>query len=400
LTPELRIRPFAARSRAIQDPPVTTEEPKPSSHRGAVAAVIIILLLGGFVFFTPQGQTMLSQGFSLLGGSTSASPGFTTTSNTVCPVTSTVTTLVAPDIHGNQAAIWYPSDYCTLANYALSVINQDRAANGTAPVTLAFDRAGQQHVDSMLYYDYFSHNDTQGLKPYMRYTLLGGRAADFENVAIEYDSHFTSTRDVENAIKTLEYQMMNNDSLCCANGHRDNILGNLHTQVSIGVAYNSTTVYFGEEFVNDYVAMSFSPTAGCTLSGNCEVVMSGVPLNVNFTSGIYAVYVAYDSTPFPVSPAQLNAGPHEYLPGTLIGGVLPPCNPLFQLCKSFESGFTVYADKWTVNSPTSFDIEFPLHDFIHGQNGAAGFGEGVYTIYVVLNQGTDSAITTLSVFVT
>lgn len=27
----------------------------------------------------------------------------------------------------------------------------------------------------MLYYDYFSHWDTQGYKPYVRYTLLGGQ---------------------------------------------------------------------------------------------------------------------------------------------------------------------------------------------------------------------------------
>lgn len=404
----MMIGPFAARSRATQDQSVTVEGPKPSSHIGAIAAVIIILLLGAFVFFTPQGQTILSQGFSLLGRTTSASsstsPGFTTTSNTACPVSSTVTSLAAPDIHGNQAAIWYPNDYCTLANYALFLVNQDRAANGTGPVTLAFDLAAQQHVDSMLYYDYFSHNDTQGLAPYMRYTLLGGTGADAENVALEYDSHIASTGDVENAISNLENQMVHNDSICCSNGHRDNILGGLHTQVSIGVAYNSTTVYFGEEFVNDYVAMNFSPSAGCTASGSCQVVMTGVPLNVNVTSVIYAVYVAYDSTPFPLSRGQLNSGPHEYGPGTLIGGVLPTCNPLFQLCRSFQSGFTVYADKWTVNSPSSFDIEFSMHDFIHGAdiNGqfVPGHGAGVYTIYVVLSQSTSSAITTLSVFVT
>jgi hypothetical protein len=144
--------------------------------------------------------------------------------------------------------------------------------------------------------------------------------------------------------------------------------------------------------------MSFSPTAGCTLSGACEVVMSGVPLNVNVTSKIYAVYIAYDGPPFPESPGQLNAGPHEYGPGTLIGGVLPCTLP--PVCRTFQSGFTVYADRWTVNSPSSFDIEFSLHDFIHGQGGMPGYGAGVYTVYVVLSQSTNSAITTLSVFVT
>ena len=43
-----------------------------------------------------------------------------------------------------------------MAEYTLAQINADRAANGTGPVALAFNRAAQQHADSMLYYSYFS----------------------------------------------------------------------------------------------------------------------------------------------------------------------------------------------------------------------------------------------------
>jgi len=208
----LKIGAFTRRVRATQEPAFEAET-KPPSHNAAWAVLVALLIMGAFVLFTPQGQTALYQGFQFLSQSTS-SPSSSDTSGSSgpsssisvsvsCSVPTSVTTLVAPDIHGNQAAIWYPPDYCVLANYALSLINQDRASNGTAPVSLSFTPAAQQHVDSMLYYGYFSHNDTQGYKPYMRYSFLGGLGADFENVATEFHASFASTSDVENAIRSL-----------------------------------------------------------------------------------------------------------------------------------------------------------------------------------------------------
>jgi uncharacterized protein YkwD len=395
-----------ARSRTTQEQPVESQ-PKPPSHNAAIAAVVVLLLIGAFIFFTPQGQGVLNQGlqlFSHLGGPSSNGTTYsviTTNLSVPCPSGSSITSLVAPDINGSRASIWYPLDYCTLANYALGLINQDRTANGTSPVTLDFAPAAQQHVDSMLYYGYFSHNDTQGYKPYMRYSLLGGRGADFENVATVYNSQFGSTRDVEAAIKDLENSMMNDDVNCCANLHRYNILSPLHNQVSIGIAYNATAVYFGEEFENNYIAMSFSPSGGCKLSASCQVVMTGTPIDFGVTSSAFAVLVTYDGTPSPATAAQLNAGAREYDPGLVIGGVFPPCNPFLPPgCNAFQSGITVHADTWTTNSKSTFDIEFSLHDFIYGQGSNPGYGAGVYNIYVVTALNTNDALTSISVFVT
>jgi uncharacterized protein YkwD len=155
-----------------------------------------------------------------------------------CSSVVSIKNLAAPDIKGGAADITYPPDYCTLASYALQQINADRAANGTGPVSLGYNQAAQQHADSMLYYGYFSHFDTQGYKPYMRYSLLGGHGADFENIAyFSYSiDHFTSTSVVEQGIRDLEHSMVYNDSACCNNGHRYNILDHLHNIVSIGLA--------------------------------------------------------------------------------------------------------------------------------------------------------------------
>jgi hypothetical protein len=269
------------------------------------------------------------------------------------------------------------------------LINADRAANGSGPVTLDYNQAAQQHSDSMLYYGYFSHFDIQGLKPYMRYSLLGGQGADFENVAyIRYNvTYFTSIKAVEGAIKELERSMVYNDSSCCNNGHRYNILDPIHNKVSVGVAYDGTHVYFDEEFENDFIKLNFAVTGGSG-SNPHYVTMTGVPTQAFASPN--SIYIAFDDTPSAQTIAQLNSGPHEYGPGTLVGGVLPR-NGILGNCAQFQTGTTVCADKWTFSS-TQVDVAFSLQKF------RTTYGPGVYTVYLITGSSTNSAITTISVF--
>jgi uncharacterized protein YkwD len=364
----------------------------------------ILVLLAAFAVAAPYISSALQQGYSILSGSTGtevqtsvagqstsgAATSASTSGSTDCSSSVSVKNLAPPDINGGSADVAYPSDYCALASYALGLINQDRAANGTGPVSLDFNQAAQQHADSMLYYGYFSHFDTQGYKPYMRYSLLAGRGADFENVGYSSYSlpYFLTTSTVEDAIKSLEHSMVYNDSSCCANGHRFNILDSLHNRVSIGLAYNSTAVYFDQEFENDYVNLDFTaaPSASST---PYYVTMKGVPTQAVATPN--SIYIAFDGTPSAASPAQLNSGPHEYGPGTLVGGVLPRTGLLGD-CGQFSRGTTVCADTWSFTSK-AVDIAFPLEPFVKN------YGAGVYTIYLITGSSTESAITSISVFV-
>lgn len=382
------------------------EHPSPRRpYRAAALIIAALVLLAAFALAAPYLSLVLKQSYNFLSGSSSTGPS--TITHTASSTTSTVTTtsaessglcsgvvsvksLAAPDIRNGSADIAYPSDYCALASYALGLINQDRSANGTGPVTLDYNQAAQQHADSMLYYGYFSHFDTQGYKPYMRYSLLGGLGADFENVAYYYFSvpHFLSTDSVETAINELEHSMVYNDSSCCANGHRYNILDPLHNQVSIGVAYNSTSVFFDEEFENNYLNLNFT-TAPASSSNPYYVTLKGVPTG-SFPSP-NLLYVAFDGLPTVTTSAQLNSGPHEYDPGMLVGGVLPRTG-FFGECGQFSSGTTVCADAWSVTRK-GIDIEFPLEPFIRN------YGPGVYTLYLITGSSTDSAITSVCVFV-
>ena len=384
----------------ISDVGTGAQAPVTHSHRAVALIVAALIILAAFVLTLPYLTTALREGYSFLSGLTTAGPG-TTTSNLgdngsnptstslQCSNVVSVHSLAAPDIRNGSADAAYPPDYCTLASYALARINADRAANGTGPVTLGYNQAAQQHADSMLYYGYFSHFDTQGLKPYMRYSLLGGRGGDFENVAFFSFSipHYTSTGAVETSIGDLEHSMVYDDVTCCNNGHRYNILDPVHNVVSIGVAYNSTAVFFDEEFENDYFNFNFQVT-GASSPTPYYVTMTGT-----FTQRVAtpnSIYIAFDPTPAAESSAQLSAGPHEYGPGTLEGGVLPRTGILGD-CAQFTQGTTVCADMWAFTS-SSVDVAFSLAEFVKD------YGPGVYTIYLITGSSTNTAITSICVF--
>lgn len=322
---------------------------------------------------TPAGRSTITS----VSTSNSTSPSSTSTS------TSSASTAPDPSIMNGSATITFPSDYAQLANFTLNLVNQDRASAGLAPVSLSPVQSGQQHANSMLYFGYFSHWDTQGFKPYMRYSLLGGAGAVEENVAFEYfPSHFRSTSDVEEAISYLENQMMFNDSACCQNGHRDNILSPNHNRVSIGIAYNESYVYLVQDFEN--YLFNFSQPV---LSGS--IVRLDGPSSARL--GELWVYVFYDKSPAPLSAAQLNKPPYQqsYDQGIFIGGVVPPCSVS---CITYPGNITVTAQSWKVSS-TSANIVFSLSDFTRA------YGKGVYTALVVEKATKTVILFSLSVFV-
>lgn len=347
--------------------------------------MIIALVLAGLFLYVPNitseilGNTStITTSFSLQASTSESSPS--SSSVTTESIAQNVTS--PPLIQNGVASIPYPRDYGQLAAYSITAINRDRNTFQLAPVTLSPNAVAQQHADSMLYYGYFSHLDTQGYKPYMRYSLLGGAGAIEENVAfISWPQpHFDSVARVESAIQALESSMMYNDSACCNNGHKDNILTATHNRVAIGVAYNVTDIYFVEDFENYYLDLGLSVS-------NSIVSMNGTP--VNSTTNPNEVAIFYDPTPVPESSQALNSGPREYDSGLLIGGVLPSCS-IFS-CATFQT-ITVYASIWDY-SASHVSISFSLSPFIQK------YGAGVYTIYLLPNDNVSSSMTSISVFV-
>ena len=388
-------------------------------HRFAkgVATLVIVFLLIGFAVSNSPLQSKLApspgqfySSLSDLGNYAAAlgnqansatqpspsGPGASTSgSGTVTSTTSAASSGFAisdPAFYSGNATISYPPDYSTLASYALGLVNQDREANGESPVTLGTVPSGQQHADSMVYYGYFSHWDTQGYKPYMRYTLLGGTGAVAENIGQSTctdsppDSSLLTVQPctlsaIESGIAASEWGMMNNDLQCCNNGHRDNILDSRHNRVSIGIAYDasSSTLYFVEDFEDQYLSLS-SPVAG---SGGLISIQGALSTSLSVSQ--LAVY--YDPTPSPMTVSQLDAT-FAYGPGTFVGGVFPPCS---SGCEYYPGAVSVYANEWYTTSK-SVNIQFSLSQFKNAD------GPGVYTIYLQTTDSSGSAFFMYSVF--
>lgn len=283
-------------------------------------------------------------------------------------------------------SVVYPPRYGQLANFTLSQINKDREEAGLGPVVMSKSVSGQQHADSMLFFGYFSHWDTQGLKPYMRYSLLNGSGAVEENVAYEATKlpAFTTVGSMEDAIARLESQMMNNDSQCCDNGHRDNILDPLHNAVSLGIAYNSTRIYLVQDFENAYLTLDRPVVTGnaVTIVGNSSIPLQNLQL-----------VVYQDPTPTNLTDSQLAAPPYSgaYDSGDFVGGVVPSC---IIGCETYQNGLTISANRWSVTN-SSVEIEFHITRFVDI------YGSGVYTVYMETNvNGRQEPVFLQSVFVT
>ena len=166
-----------------------------------------------------------------------------------------------------------------MVNYALSLINSDRHSNGLQNVTLNNIDSGQRHADTLLQYNFLSHWDTSGYKPYMRYTLAGGKGSVAENAAWLFNSGGLSP---VKAISKLEHDMMYDDA--SSNwGHRDNILNAFHNKVNIGIAYDSNNVYIVQDFEDDYISWSM-------LSLSNQVLMQGTILKAGESISQVAIY--------------------------------------------------------------------------------------------------------------
>ena len=329
--------------------------------------LLVVIASGAYLFFSGK-----LAGLSPITGSQGSVYTTILQGNTRSQQTSTIQPTSTINYSGTQSQ---------LVAYALFLINQDRKDYGLSNVTLAPTQSGQQHSQDMLENNYFSHWDTQGMKPYMRYTLLSGTQSVDENIATNWSSEssclgsictYSGNLDPQPAIRAMEYSMMYNDSICCNNGHRDNILDPNHNEVSIGIAYNSSTIYFTEDFVNNYVSWQQSTPA---IVGS-EVNLDGV---VQGAYNISSIEVSYDPALSPMSQSQL-AATHSYSYGSQIAGVVADSSYYYQGIQ------TIVADNYQYSQNSgAFNIKFNLQSVI------ANYSAGEYTVMLWLNKPGGSA---------
>ncbi|MBI3639536.1 MAG: CAP domain-containing protein [Thaumarchaeota archaeon] len=209
-------------------------------------------------------------------------------------------------------------DLATLYQYALGIVNKDRKDHGLPPVVLSDIGSAQNHADDELKNNYFSHWNTNNVKPYVTYTELGGKNAVAENDFYKYSYCpsvicFQNNFDPYQVIKEGEYEMMYNDSQSNW-GHRDNILEPHHTHVNFGIAYNHERFYFVEHFETNLISWQ-----ALKLNGN-QLIMNG-----KYPAGysLYNVDIFEDPSPVSLTGKELdNSSPYNkgfYDQGNLVG---------------------------------------------------------------------------------
>jgi uncharacterized protein YkwD len=284
-----------------------------------------------------------------------------------------------------------------LTQYALQKINDDRIKFNLRPVEISHNKAAQAQAVDLLKTKYQnpSHWSTNGMKPYMLYSLYGGSGYVGQNIAVKgYDNNTIekckdqSIRcekiDLYKEIEYAERSMIYNDSICCQNGHRDNILDKHHTHVSIGIAYDKYNYYMAyvQNFENNYILLNKS-----LIQTNKQMQLSGKILAKNYSLDTIAVY--YDETPTHLIYEQ-NKDKNSYGLGKLIASVVKP-PPLFSHYTQPTNYILIQAAKWSQNGQ-SIDVRFDLAPVIKIH--------GVYTVVTYLkdNENNRFPVTSYSVF--
>jgi len=274
-----------------------------------------------------------------------------------------------------------------LYQYALRVVNEDRKTHGVGPVVLSNIESAQNHADDMLNSGYFSHWNTDGVKPYATYTKLEGRGEVDENISYVM-AHclaancFANSFDPFKEINDTEYSMMYDDA--SSNwGHRDNIINPDHTRVNFGIAYNSQRFYFVEHFENDIVDWKITQ-----LNGNQLHLVGQIPSGYLLDH----IEVFLDPSPKPLSSEDLNGMPPYnagyYDQGELAGVILPQLTGNYYYTECGTGKTTLHSTKgdWCVDY-TTFVNTSSFHNRIDIMSDVSKWqGTGLHTIYVSLKK--------------
>ena len=273
-----------------------------------------------------------------------------------------------------------------LKQLMLELINDARRDAGAPDVQLGTNAAAQQHAEQMVDGCFHSHWGLDGLKPYMRYSLLGGYQSNAENVRGAARFFGFDQCAVASSVQSPPLEFLVRDAMEAwlqSPGHRRNLLDPTHRLVNIGIAWRGGDAYIFravQHFEGDYVRLDspISLAAGVlTLSGR---VVNGASLSTG-------LLVYHDPQPRPQSRLSL-AATGSYCGGYPVAVVMPRANwsyrsttpncvePALGRPRS-DGGWInlpiIVAQRWNVGA-ASFDIRADLSSVLRR------YGAGVYTV--------------------
>ena len=249
-----------------------------------------------------------------------------------------------------------------LKNRTLAKINEDRQKFGLRPVSLSHNSAAQYQAENILTTKYMSHLTTNGEKPYMLYSKMGGLGKLRQNVAFIGDPNYYAkcvSGEIDckkiNPLKTinlLEDIMVYNDAHAKWH-HRHNILDMYPTHVSLGIAYDDYSFALVQHFENNYINFSSPMVLG---NGDRHVNISGTLLDN--TTRFHSIEIYYDDLPAK-SFYEKYKDPNLYQPGNLVSAVKAATNVGFA---SGNSNSSVFGNYSLPVPPSNITMIKPTHE--------------------------------------
>ena len=260
------------------------------------------------------------------------------------------------------------AEISNLRQYALGLINKDRADHGLPPVQLGQNIAAQLHAEASLENCFSSHWGMDGLKPYMRYSLAGGYQSNGENAygsdyCIKPHENYLPLESIKQEIEDAMKSLMDSP------GHRRNILDPTHKKVNIGLAWDRFNIVAYQHFEGDYVEYDSLPT----IEGTVLSISGRVKNGVRF-SGVsdLSVQVYYDPPFHPLTRGQLsrtycydNGRPVASLRWPLYSGAYWPTHEYTTTHEPCPSPYDVSPEARAPSSP------FEAHEFWLNAYGAS-----------------------------
>ncbi len=289
--------------------------------------------------------------------------------------------------------------------YALDLINEDRAKHGVQPVRLGTNEASQVRAEDTIGRAFGNGNPlanpyfSEGLKPYMLYTLAGGTGrAHTAGSARGYPDRSSCTQPlvscspigIDESIRVLQWRMVYSDAWADSQ-FVDSILRPDVDTVNIGLAWDDRRWVFvlSQEF--EFVGLDYVTKPG--FDGDA-LRLAGRPVNDLGIGAVFSIY--FDPPPRPLTREErVHVRAH-----CLGGGVTDECDdvkPIIRVLRPPEPGFfysdlkpnDVVADEWSERSDGTVVIRAVLGDRVADP--------GVYTV-VIWSADLDIVLSEYSIF--
>ncbi len=203
--------------------------------------------------------------------------------------------------------------------HMLELINEARSSAGIPPVTMGTNNVAQIQADQLLEDCISSHWGTDGLKPYMRYSLAGGYQVNGENFSGHNECGLADTLLNWNA-DPMEMVADSVEGLLDSPGHRETMLSPEYWKVNLGLAWDRNVFKVVQHFEGDYVEMDALPV----IVDEALEVAGRLNVGHEFTGRFpMLALINYDPAPKRLNAGQL-ARTYCYGHGEGIRAFIPP----------------------------------------------------------------------------